>query len=261
MVVFLLSGAVVCFASLRALSNLRLNTLNRHRTEIVLRRFVGEGEIPSVRDVNRAEGALATLRRIPSGGSGNREFSTVFGAPLVQVVDAACGRDVLGDLMEFYRNEQFVLALAPRGRGRRMRALVMVDPEITAESTLLALLQCAYAEDALRGRRASDVDLNEEAKKAYAAAKASFPKVLQGLGDSGWSMGHVLWIPKCLLKRSSDRRESDAEAVAKPAEPALAAASSGPRLTHLGKDPSCNSPVCEAPNLLELEVSVTEDKA
>ena len=86
MVVFLLSGAVVCFASLRALSNLRLNTLNRHRTEIVLRRFVGEGEIPSVRDVNRAEGALATLRRIPSGGSGNREFCCVLPHPLRAVL-------------------------------------------------------------------------------------------------------------------------------------------------------------------------------
>ncbi|UPQ99470.1 root UVB sensitive protein [Chloropicon primus] len=260
--VFLVSGALVWFSSLKALGNLRLNTLNRYRTEIILDNFVQHGSVLPLQDVNRREGALATLVKPFLNAEEEREFKTVFGASL----KALQGQDRqrigrLGEYLSFYEGEEYILVLSASRKMKSVRTLVFVNPEISARSTLLALLQAAYIKKRWRSLKSKggldSFDAMLETKAAYTLAKANFSKVTEGLRREGWVSKHVLWIPNSVLqfhKVSPDQGDGEeSETLEDQANWKMRAKLT---LTDLAKDPNCNSAVCEAPKIME----VSEDK-
>jgi hypothetical protein len=288
LVVFLVSSVIVGISSLKALSDLRLNTLNRHRMEIILDSFVQqqqegeeEGErraggemngIPSPRSVNKQEGALRTWTRVFK----RNDFSTVFGASLENIRKEEGNKtnqyEGLGDLIEHYKGEEYLIHLQPSKNKKKMTALLFVQPNISAQSIICALLQVAYMKKRFLQVRAKgdkyyrDFDPVAEAKTAFALSKSAFPALFEGMKQQGWFTKHVLWIPKNILsfqpkrkdqkpKKTNSLEEEQGEEEAS----SWQNASQTVLVQSETRDTTCNSPVCETPAIVEVSSEATAE--
>ena len=263
--VFAASGALVCLSSLKALGHLRLNTLNRHRTEIILDDFVYRTRILSPSEVNKREGALASLGNWARRK--DKDFETVFGASLraSHLTERGNGSAAaaLGDLIDFYREEEYMVTLRRSKSGKKLFALVFVDPDISARSVVFALLQCAYIKNRFllakdRGKiDAFDEDV--EMKTAFTLTKTMFQKFYDNLKDKGWVTKHVLWIPKHVVRLTQQREKGEEEEEAREDKVfSMSAAGKTKSITDFTNDPTCNSPVCETPTITEIAADAEE---
>lgn len=232
LVVFTISAAIVAVSSLKALSGLRLNTLNRHRMEIIIDSFVRENRIPSPLEVNREEGVLATWKKAALP----QRFKCIFGASISKDMK----HDTLSSLMDFYKEEEYMLSL--RKTKKRLIASLFVQPEISPNSILFALLQCRFLKNSWQDKE-EEFDSMLEEERAYRKAKEDFPKLVKGLEDKGWSTKHILWIPKYVLKVCDDEgsETEEKEGIKQEIKRPEVVAVETPR------DPTCNTPVCETP--------------
>ncbi len=289
--VFAVSASIVAVSSLKALSGLRLNTLNRHRLEIILDSFVRGRRIPGPREVNQGEGTLASWSKCLS----RADFTVVFGASARHVRKGSGGgggsggRD--GDLLSLiacHRQEAFLVRAVPSRNRKKLECFIFVQPDISAESLLLALLQAHHLKNRFVSLKAKGkqetFDAAPETKAALAAARAALPALREGLASEGWATKHILWMPKNLLHFQPPSGSRQAEDEAKRLEmkaqeqgqereggegtSSTSEASTGGNgaggngsvllQNEAPRDPTCNSPVCEMPTIVE--VAETEEE-
>lgn len=255
LVVFLVSSTIVAIASLKAVDDLRLNTLNRHRMEILLDTFVTQNMIPSPQVVNKKEGTLASWTR----GNNDRDFSVVFGASLKSVRSDCL--ESFGALIEYYKEEEYILSLQQSKNKKKLQALLFVQPDISAKSIILALLQVAYIKDRFlqfkaKGKK-EDFDTDAELKTSFRLSKSIFPKMYEELQTAGWFTKHILWIPKHLLQLQQRKMGYNTNGANDDAQGSgwQVSSSSHVIVQPETRDTTCNSPVCETPTVVEVSAA------